>query len=794
MADEAAVEHLLEGQRLEHVGLGVGRAIGVAALGKAEPGAGDLQRRIDDRLVDDADRGRRLGDAVDFGRDAVGARIARSRRDDLDRLPQRLAGILPDEILQRLGAEAVDENRLVLAEHADVEQFARRLDRDQQIDRRAGKAGDRLEIDRFEGIGDEDVAIVALREDRPDRQGRVALADAEGLGKQRLHRLAVERGRLRAGDESAQAEKRRKQRREARQRGAKPRRTRPIPEHFFLPRTKLFYAGDIAYSTFSQLRAGASGVSRVRRKRRRCRREGKPKKSARKGRAQKSGRWDRCRQGSCAPTVWRASSSPPPAPTAPKPRRATSRPRSPRNWPLPGDNPEEAIVGLVCFVCASYDPATFASEIQRLLPGAPIFGCTTAGELTLSGWASHSVVAIGFLRSNFTLVAQMLEDLSHFGVEEGRASIAEARAALMARIPDGEADRCFGLLLIDGMCRREEAVISALYSALDDIPVVGGSAGDGMSFEKTWMIRDGAVHRDAALLLLFHTDMPFSTFKCDYFEPTSLKMVVTDADTELRVVRELNAEPAAPGIRPSGRVDRKFTRCRVLRVASCAGRRRRAILRPLDPEGERRRLAELLLRDRRGPGADGGQIARPLREHARDLRAHGGGAWRGLALYRLRLRAAPARRRAQPDRPSPVRALPPRIGSSASTPMASNIARCTSTRLSPASRSAIGRTTRSSRHDSAAQRDRRRSETPDRQAGKDQPRPDVARRALGRQPVQRLFAVRDRHRARPSGAPPHPGIAAGDALDRKGQKAGRGGELAEDDFRRPRSATTCCSR
>jgi hypothetical protein len=210
-----------------------------------------------------------------------------------------------------------------------------------------------------------------------------------------------------------------------------------------------------------------------------------------------------------------------------------------------GDRPAEALVGLVCFVCASYDTAAFASAIHALLPGTPILGCTTAGELTLSGWASHSIVAIGFLRSNFTLEAHMLENLSQFGVEEGRASIADARASLAARIPEGETDRCFGLLLIDGMCRREEAVISALYSALDDIPVVGGSAGDSMSFEKTWMIRDGAIYRDAALLLLFHTDIPFSTFKCDYFEPTSLKMVVTDADTELRVVRELNAEPAA---------------------------------------------------------------------------------------------------------------------------------------------------------------------------------------------------------------------------------------------------------
>ena len=104
------------------------------------------------------------------------------------------------------------------------------------------------------------------------------------------------------------------------------------------------------------------------------------------------------------------------------------------------------------------------------------------------------MVAIGFLRKNFTLVAHMLENLSHFGVEEGRASISEARAALMAIGPDVEPEHCFGLLLIDGMCRREEAVISALYSALDDIAVVGGSAGDGMSFEKTWMIRDGDIY------------------------------------------------------------------------------------------------------------------------------------------------------------------------------------------------------------------------------------------------------------------------------------------------------------
>ncbi len=210
-----------------------------------------------------------------------------------------------------------------------------------------------------------------------------------------------------------------------------------------------------------------------------------------------------------------------------------------------GEAPREALAGLVCFVCASYDAAAFAREIDALLPGVAIFGCTTAGELTLAGWTSHSVVALGFLRENFALVPRMVEDLSNFSVEAGRAAFVEARDALMASDPAIEPEHCFGLLLIDGLCRREEAVISALYSALDEIPVVGGSAGDGLNFDKTWLFAEGRIHSDAALLLLFHTDLPFAPFKCDYFEPTEQKMVVTEVDTERRMVRELNAEPAA---------------------------------------------------------------------------------------------------------------------------------------------------------------------------------------------------------------------------------------------------------
>lgn len=204
-----------------------------------------------------------------------------------------------------------------------------------------------------------------------------------------------------------------------------------------------------------------------------------------------------------------------------------------------------ALCAVLVFVSPVYDAAAFASALQQHFHDTPVYGCTTSGELTPEGENEGGVVAVGFRACNFSIVAQPISDLSQFQVEQGRALCFDMLGKMQARVPGAARSKMFGLLLIDGLCRREEAVISAIYSALDDIPVVGGSAGDGLRFEKTYVIEGGAAHSDAALLLLFHTELPFQLFKCDYFEPTEHKMVVTEVDAERRIVRELNAEPAA---------------------------------------------------------------------------------------------------------------------------------------------------------------------------------------------------------------------------------------------------------
>jgi hypothetical protein len=207
--------------------------------------------------------------------------------------------------------------------------------------------------------------------------------------------------------------------------------------------------------------------------------------------------------------------------------------------------PSDGLAMVLVFVSPHYDPHHFILEITKYLGETPAYGCTTAGELGPDGWQENSVVALAFSAQDFNVVARPIPDLGNFRVEEGRRIGNELRQTLLRCPAKVDGQGAFGLLLIDGMCQGEEAVMSAIYASLENIPVVGGSAGDGLRFEKTWVFFDGQAHTDAAILILLKTSLPFRLFKCDNFEPTSTKMVVTEADLKRRVVKELNAEPAA---------------------------------------------------------------------------------------------------------------------------------------------------------------------------------------------------------------------------------------------------------
>jgi hypothetical protein len=204
----------------------------------------------------------------------------------------------------------------------------------------------------------------------------------------------------------------------------------------------------------------------------------------------------------------------------------------------------------VLFCSPQYDLDTTAAAVREFFGRTPVFGCTTAGEITPFGYISGGMCGIGFPRQNFAVTSVLFENLAGFElsttIHKTRAAMAERDRVAAMKFPDTAAPpKSFGLLLVDGLCVREEQLVSAVGNALGDTPLIGGSAGDDMNFRRTWILYDGRFVTNAAALLLITTSRRLSVFKTEHFMHTDRKVVVTGANPERRVVSELNAEPAA---------------------------------------------------------------------------------------------------------------------------------------------------------------------------------------------------------------------------------------------------------
>ena len=125
----------------------------------------------------------------------------------------------------------------------------------------------------------------------------------------------------------------------------------------------------------------------------------------------------------------------------------------------------------------------------------------------------------------------------------------------------------FGLLMIDGLCRREELVAATVDAALGDLPVLGGSAGDGLRFGRTHLALDGESHPESAIFCLVASAFPVEEVVFDHFIPASERMVVTDALPEERVILTDQRRAGSRGIRPPDRRRRGGARSARLRRA-----------------------------------------------------------------------------------------------------------------------------------------------------------------------------------------------------------------------------------
>ncbi|WP_269586159.1 FIST N-terminal domain-containing protein [Roseibium sp. Sym1] len=204
----------------------------------------------------------------------------------------------------------------------------------------------------------------------------------------------------------------------------------------------------------------------------------------------------------------------------------------------------EASLASIYFCQESFEPEALVAALRKHAPWLKYVGSSTAGEITPAGYSEGQIIAILFPNDRFQASAILIENISTCSMDDVVARISDTRRDFEEGL-ENDAPSIFSVLLIDGLSRAEEAFTSALYWSLNNIPLIGGSAGDNLRFRETSLIMNGRVATDAAIVIFMHSEVPFRVFKTDNFVPTSHKLVVTASDPDSRTVTELNAEPAA---------------------------------------------------------------------------------------------------------------------------------------------------------------------------------------------------------------------------------------------------------
>jgi hypothetical protein len=165
---------------------------------------------------------------------------------------------------------------------------------------------------------------------------------------------------------------------------------------------------------------------------------------------------------------------------------------------------------VVLFMSPVSDMQAFTRAFIAAYPGTAVVGCSTAGEITAAGYDEGRIVGIAFRADHFaarTLLVPDLHALDNQGIIHG---LLRHRQDLALAHPGWDSE--FAFLMCDGMSMREDELMAALAPGLGPLPLFGGSAGDGIRFERSVLLHDGALIANAAILTVLRTRCPVKVF------------------------------------------------------------------------------------------------------------------------------------------------------------------------------------------------------------------------------------------------------------------------------------------
>jgi hypothetical protein len=156
----------------------------------------------------------------------------------------------------------------------------------------------------------------------------------------------------------------------------------------------------------------------------------------------------------------------------------------------------------VVFSSDAYDLDQLVRTISERSGGAPLIGCSTAGEIGSSGPGDASVVVTAIGGEGLSIATALATGAS------GQLRLASAEvAASVSRV--AERPHKVLMLLSDGLSGDQQEVVRGAYSVVGAaVPLVGGCAGDDLKMKRTYQFHGTQVVTDAVVGAAIGSDAP----------------------------------------------------------------------------------------------------------------------------------------------------------------------------------------------------------------------------------------------------------------------------------------------
>ncbi|MEM9803931.1 MAG: FIST N-terminal domain-containing protein [Cyanobacteria bacterium P01_D01_bin.56] len=204
---------------------------------------------------------------------------------------------------------------------------------------------------------------------------------------------------------------------------------------------------------------------------------------------------------------------------------------------LDGHQPQAGIL----FAAIDFDHALILEQINQEFPGIDLIGCTTDGEMSS---------ILGFQQDSLTLML-FSSDTVTFSVGLGKnvkedPLTAASRAVQQATQHQESPKVCIAIpasYIPDGSTTNGEAVLKGLEQAFaDQVPIVGGSAGDQYRFKSTVQFFRDQVLTNSLPILVLSGDVKVSYGAACGWTPIGHKAIVTRS--EGTALYEIDGKPA----------------------------------------------------------------------------------------------------------------------------------------------------------------------------------------------------------------------------------------------------------